>query len=74
MSHQVVIENMYGLSYDKPARHMAQYLQIIAPLLQGKSAEFETRYIQELLTKTGAAIAATDKLGTLLTKIRRDCE
>ena len=40
----------------------------------GKSAEFETRYIQELLTKTGAAIAATDKLGTLLTKIRRDCE
>lgn len=41
LSHQLVIEGMYGMSYDKPARHMAQYLQILAPLLQGKRVEFE---------------------------------
>jgi 5,10-methylenetetrahydromethanopterin reductase len=41
LSHQLVIEGMYGMSYDKPARHMAQYLQIIAPLLQGQAVDFE---------------------------------
>ena len=41
LSHQLVIEGMYGMSYDKPARHMAEYLQIIAPLLKGQAVEFE---------------------------------
>ena len=41
LSHQLVIEGMYGLSYDKPARHMSEYLQIIAPLLRSKSVHFE---------------------------------
>ena len=41
LSHQVVIEGMYGLSYDRPARHMAEYLQIIAPLLRGEGVQFE---------------------------------
>lgn len=40
LSHQIVIEGMYGLSYDKPARHMAEYLAIIAPLLRGEPADF----------------------------------
>lgn len=33
LSHQVVIEGMYGLSFDKPARHMKEYLEILLPLL-----------------------------------------
>jgi 5,10-methylenetetrahydromethanopterin reductase len=41
LSHQVVIEGMYGLSYDKPARHMSEYLQILTPLLHGKGVQFE---------------------------------
>ena len=41
LSHQLVIEGMYGMSYDKPARHMAEYLQIIAPLLQCHGVQFE---------------------------------
>jgi 5,10-methylenetetrahydromethanopterin reductase len=41
LSHQLVIEGMYGMSYDKPARHMAEYLQIIAPLLKGQPVAFE---------------------------------
>ena len=41
LSHQLVIEGMFGLSYDKPARHMSEYLQIIAPLLRGEAVQFE---------------------------------
>lgn len=40
LSHQVVIEGMYGMSYDKPAAHMKEYLQVIAPLLKGEAADF----------------------------------
>jgi alkanesulfonate monooxygenase SsuD/methylene tetrahydromethanopterin reductase-like flavin-dependent oxidoreductase (luciferase family) len=29
LSHQLVIEGMYGLSFDKPARHMREYLEIL---------------------------------------------
>jgi 5,10-methylenetetrahydromethanopterin reductase len=28
-SHPVVIENMYGLSYDKPASHTAEYIEVL---------------------------------------------
>jgi 5,10-methylenetetrahydromethanopterin reductase len=41
LSHQLVIEGMYGMSYDKPAAHMKEYLEIIAPLLRGAAADFE---------------------------------
>jgi 5,10-methylenetetrahydromethanopterin reductase len=33
LSHKVVIENMFGLSFDKPVRHMREYLEILMPLL-----------------------------------------
>jgi F420-dependent oxidoreductase-like protein len=32
LSHQLVIENMYGLSFEKPLRHMREYLSILVPL------------------------------------------
>lgn len=34
LSHQMVIEGMLGLSYDKPARHMREYLEVLLPLLR----------------------------------------
>ncbi len=34
LSHQVVIEGMFGYSFDKPARHMRDYLDILLPLLR----------------------------------------
>ena len=40
LSHQVVIENMLGFSYAKPARHMREYLEVLAPLLRGESVQF----------------------------------
>lgn len=41
LSHKIVIENMLGFSYDKPARHMREYLSVLAPLLEGQPASFE---------------------------------
>jgi F420-dependent oxidoreductase-like protein len=37
LSHQLVIEGMYGMSFDKPARHMREYLSILKPLLNGEN-------------------------------------
>lgn len=41
LSHQVVIENMLGFSYDKPARHMREYLSVLMPLVRGETAAFQ---------------------------------
>lgn len=41
LSHKLVIEDMLGLSYDKPARHMREYMGVLAPLLRGAPAKFE---------------------------------
>lgn len=38
LSHQVVIENMFGYSFEKPARHMKEYLAALLPLLSGETA------------------------------------
>lgn len=40
LSHQLVIENMFGLSYEKPARHMREYMEVLGPLLRGEPAAF----------------------------------
>ena len=34
LSHKVVIEGMLHLSFDKPARHMREYLSVLLPLLR----------------------------------------
>jgi F420-dependent oxidoreductase-like protein len=40
LSHQIVIESMLGLSYDKPARHMREYLSVLMPLARGEQVDF----------------------------------
>jgi F420-dependent oxidoreductase-like protein len=40
LSHQVVIENMLGFSYEKPARHMREYLSVLMPLARGETVNF----------------------------------
>jgi 5,10-methylenetetrahydromethanopterin reductase len=41
LSHQVVIENMLGMSYDKPAKHMREYLEVLMPLTRGETVNFD---------------------------------
>jgi 5,10-methylenetetrahydromethanopterin reductase len=41
LSHQLVIEGMLGMSFEKPARHMREYLSILMPGLHGERVNFE---------------------------------
>lgn len=36
LSHQIVVETMWGMSFAKPVRHMREYLEVLVPLLEGK--------------------------------------
>ncbi|MDQ6697980.1 MAG: LLM class F420-dependent oxidoreductase [Actinomycetota bacterium] len=40
LSHQLVIESMFGMSFDKPVRHMREYLSILLPLIREGSVSF----------------------------------
>jgi F420-dependent oxidoreductase-like protein len=40
-SHQAISEGMFGYPFEKPARHMREYLSILAPLLRGERASFQ---------------------------------
>jgi F420-dependent oxidoreductase-like protein len=41
VSHQVVVEGMLGYSYERPARHMREYLHALLPLLNGEQVAYE---------------------------------
>lgn len=40
LSHQIVIEGMLGLSYERRAKHMREYMSVLGPLLRGEKAEY----------------------------------
>jgi len=41
LSHQFVIEQMFGYSFDKPVRHMREYLTVLRALLYDRSVQFK---------------------------------
>ena len=41
LSHKLVIEDMLGLSYAKPARHVREYVTVLGELLEKRNTEFE---------------------------------
>ena len=40
LSHKIVIDDMYGYSFDRPARYMREYLSILLPLLDEQRVSF----------------------------------
>jgi len=46
VSHRPVIEGMHGLSYDRPAAHMREYLSVLAPLLRDGSVTYRGEFYQ----------------------------
>ena len=40
LSHKVVIEDMFGYDFGRPLRHMDEYLSILLPLLDHRTASF----------------------------------
>src|SRR4051794_18344125 len=41
LSHQVVIEGMWGLSFAKPILHLREYLEVLVPLSKGQAVDVE---------------------------------
>jgi F420-dependent oxidoreductase-like protein len=56
LSHQLVIEGMFGHSFEKPVRHMREYLSILMPLIHEGTVSFqgETLSANGTLTIAGA--------------------
>lgn len=52
LSHQPVVEGMWGLDFSKPLRHMREYLEILMPLLEGKSVSFTGETMRSNVTLT----------------------
>ncbi len=41
LSHQIVIESMMGMDFDKPVRHLREYLSVLGPLSRGEAVSFD---------------------------------
>ena len=41
LSHKPMIEGIFGMSFDKPLRHMREYLSILVPLIEEGKVTFE---------------------------------
>ncbi len=41
LSHKIVIENMMGMSFDKPVRHLKEYLSVLMPLTHSGAVSFD---------------------------------
>jgi F420-dependent oxidoreductase-like protein len=41
LSHKMAIEGSYGISYDRPARHMKEYLDALLPLVRERAVNVE---------------------------------
>ncbi|MCH7884247.1 MAG: LLM class F420-dependent oxidoreductase [Planctomycetes bacterium] len=44
LSHRPLIEDVMGLSYDHPARHMEEYLNVLRPLLDDGKVDFQGQF------------------------------
>ena len=41
MSHEVVVQGMWGISYDRPARYLREYLSALMPMVRGEAVHFD---------------------------------
>jgi 5,10-methylenetetrahydromethanopterin reductase len=46
VSHRPVIEGLHGLSYDRPAAHMRDYLSVLVPLLREGNVQYRGEFYQ----------------------------
>jgi F420-dependent oxidoreductase-like protein len=63
LSHKIVIEDMYGYSFEKPARHMREYLSALLPLLDGSPAHVDG---STLSAHIGLSVPKAGKVPVLL--------
>ncbi|MEA3019233.1 MAG: hypothetical protein QOI47_757 [Actinomycetota bacterium] len=59
LSHQVVIETILGLSFDKPAKHMEEYVSVLMPVLEKGNMSFKGD-----IYNVDTSFAGLERLGT----------
>lgn len=73
LSHRIVIENMYGYDFDRPGRHMREYLSVLMPLVEGKPVEFSGATVTGNLALTvpneGAVPVLVAAMGPVMLKL-----
>jgi F420-dependent oxidoreductase-like protein len=75
LSHQIVVENVFGASWDKPGTYMDEYLSILMPLLRGEPVAFKGELLSSVsmgplqvpTTETPSVVVAA--LGTRMLKM-----
>jgi F420-dependent oxidoreductase-like protein len=63
LSHKIVIEDMYGYSFERPARHMREYLSVLLPLLDGSPVRVDG---ETLSARIGLSVPTTGRVPVLL--------
>lgn len=63
LSHQIVIETMMGMSFDKPVRHLREYLSVLMPMVRGEAVGFDGEVYR---THAGLAIPDTAPFPVLI--------
>jgi 5,10-methylenetetrahydromethanopterin reductase len=62
LSHQFVVEHLWGLPFDKPVRHMREYLEALQPLLRGEAGDTHGEIVTSVGTVDVADAAAPQVL------------
>src|SRR3954454_11525710 len=62
LSHQVVIEQMFGYSFDKPARHMKEYLTVLRAVFADRNVSFKGESLSAMAPSTIAPEIATPQI------------
>lgn len=65
-SHQPVVETMWGMSYEKPARHIREYLAVLLPLLREGRVQFSGEVYK---TMGGIAVAGATPMPVLISAL-----
>ncbi|WP_327580708.1 TIGR03564 family F420-dependent LLM class oxidoreductase [Nonomuraea sp. NBC_00507] len=52
LSHKMVIEGMYGYDFERPGRHMKEYLDVLLPLSRGEHVKYQGETVKANLRLT----------------------
>jgi F420-dependent oxidoreductase-like protein len=48
-SHKMLVEGFWGYSFERPARHMREYLEALWPLLRGEAIDYQGETLKAML-------------------------
>src|SRR3954447_7915193 len=63
LSHKMVVENMWGLSYDKPVRHLREYLSVLMPMVEGQPVSVDG---EEYQVHAGVSVPGASRPGVFV--------